>query len=91
MSSESSDTPDPQTQIEELDDECNELKFECNSARDALELVSSTIGGWDRDRELTISENIKSMADVLIASIKDRDARITRLHTKLGLLLERGP
>ena len=89
MSSESSDTPDLQTQIELLDSECNELKGELNSAADALAFAASSIDGWDYDGGDALAYNIDAMAGVLIDAIKKRDARVQSLQLKLGQAAEK--
>lgn len=89
MSSESSDTPDPQDQLEELQARYYDLKERHHDAGVTLELTSSLIDGWHHAGGDTVAHNIKAMADVLIAAIKDRDARINRLHLKLGQLAEK--
>ncbi len=91
MSSESSDTPDPQSQLEEMRVRYNELKEHHRDAGVTLELTSNLIDGWHHAGGDTVAHNIKAMADVLIDAIKKRDARIQRLQLKLGQLVERGP
>ncbi len=91
MSSESSDTPDLQTQLEELQVRHNDMKERHRDAGVALELTSNLIEGWHHVAGDTVAGNIKAMADVLIQAIKDRDTRIQNLQLKLGQLVERGP
>ena len=89
MNSESSENKDPQTKLEELEAECNDLKTELNSAADALGSASGSINGWDYSGSGTIADNIGAMFGALIEAIKERDARIQRLHLKLGQMAEK--
>ena len=91
MSSESSDTPDLQTQIELLDSKCNDLDCELTNAMNSLSASAEGINGWSYSGKSTVAGNIMDMSDALIAAIKDRDARIQNLQLKLGQLVERGP
>jgi len=52
--------------------------------------IARKINGWDPTEGRSLSVNIQSMVTALFGVIQDRDARIQRLHLKLGQLVERG-
>lgn len=56
---------------------------------EGLRSQSLAINGWEYEDDETVCENIRCMAAALIDAIKDRDARINRLHAKIGQLAEK--
>jgi hypothetical protein len=88
MSSENIDTLDPEEKMHVLSERLNESNYRLGAVEDSLDAAADDINGWEYSRKRTLGENVESMASVLIAAIKDRDARIQRLHIKLGQAAE---
>lgn len=78
-----------QEEVESLALQLHESEESVCNTGDALEAAAETINGWDCDRSTTFAENVKAMAGVLVAAIKERDARINRLLLKLGQAVEK--
>jgi hypothetical protein len=83
------DAPDQEEQVHALSNRLNDANRQLSLVEDSLDAAADDINGWEYSSERTLGDNVESMATVLVAAIKERDARIQRLHLKLGQLAER--
>lgn len=65
----------------------SDLEAEIDLARNAIKEVHEIVQGIPYDECASLPDATKTMADMLITAIKERDAQIQKLYLKLGQLV----